>query len=93
MPNVPTMAQVGLPAATVVIWYGLLGPAGMPANVVDRLRNETVAVLNSPVAKQRFKAAGFDTMPLAGNEFEKIAVDEYKLWKDIAAAEKIVLEE
>ncbi len=76
MPNVPTMAQVGLPGATVVIWYGLLGPAGMPANVVDRLRKETVSALNSPEAKQRFKAAGFETLPLAGGEFEKIAVDE-----------------
>jgi tripartite-type tricarboxylate transporter receptor subunit TctC len=71
----------------------LLGPAGMSANVVDRLRKETVAALSSPETKQHFNAAGFDTMPLAGAEFEKIAVDEYRTWKDIAAAENIVVDE
>ncbi len=92
-PNVPTMKEAGLPGATVVIWYGLLGPAGMPANVVEKLRKETVATLNSPEAKERYKKAGFGTLPLAGNEFQKVAVEEYKLWKGIATAEKIQIEE
>ena len=93
VPNVPTMTEVGLPGATVVIWFGLLGPARMPANVVDRLRKESVAALNSPDAKKRFKAAGFDTDPLAGDEFEKFVGAEYKLWKDLAASERITLDE
>lgn len=93
VPNVPTMAEAGLPSATVVIWYGLLGPAGMPANLVDKLRRETVAALSTPEAQERYKKAGFGTLPLAGDAFQKVAVDEYKLWKDIAAAEKISIEE
>ena len=93
VPNVPTMKEVGLPGATVVIMFGLLGPAGMPANVVDRLRKESVAALNNPEARKRFKAAGFETDPLAGDEFEKFVGAEYKLWKDLAASEHIVLDE
>ena len=93
VPNVPTMKEVGLPGATVVIMFGLLGPAGMPANVVDRLRKESVAALNSPEARKRFKAAGFETDPLAGDEFEKFVAAEYKLWKELAASEHIVLDE
>ena len=93
VPNVPTMKEAGLPGATVVIWFGLLGPAGMPANVVDRLRKDAVAALNSPEAKKKYKAAGFETDPLAGDEFEKFAGAEYKLWKELAASEHIVLDE
>jgi tripartite-type tricarboxylate transporter receptor subunit TctC len=93
VPNVPTMKEAGLPGATVVIWFGLFGPAGMPANVVDRLRKESVAALNAPEAKKRFKAAGFDTDPLAGDDFEKFVGAEYKLWKELAASEHIVLDE
>ena len=93
VPNVPTMKESGLPGATVVIWFGLLGPAGMPANVVDRLRKDSVAALNSPEAKKKYKAAGFETDPLAGDEFEKFAGAEYKVWKELAASENIVLEE
>jgi tripartite-type tricarboxylate transporter receptor subunit TctC len=93
VPNVPTMKESGLPGATVVIWFGLLGPAGMPANVVDRLRKDAVAALNSPEAKKKYKAAGFETDPLAGDEFEKFAGAEYKLWKELATSEHIVLDE
>jgi tripartite-type tricarboxylate transporter receptor subunit TctC len=93
VPDVPTMKEVGLPGATVVIWFGLLGPAGMPPNVVERLRKESVAALNSPEAKQKFRAVGFEPDPLAGDEFEKFVATEYKLWKDLAASEGIVIEE
>ena len=93
VPNVPTMKESGLPGATVVIWFGLLGPAGMPANVVDRLRKDAVAALNSPEAKKKYKAAGFETDPLAGDDFEKFAGAEYKLWKELATSEHIVLDE
>ena len=93
VPNTPTMKESGLPGATVVIWFGLLGPAGMPANVVDRLRRESVAALNSPEAKKKFKAAGFETDPLAGDDFEKFVMTEYRTMKAIAEAEKIVVED
>jgi tripartite-type tricarboxylate transporter receptor subunit TctC len=91
IPNVPTMKEVGLPDVTIGIWYGILGPAGMPADVTDRLRKEVVDALNSAEAKQRYKAAGFELSPLAGAEFEKAVATESKIWKDLAEAEKIVV--
>jgi tripartite-type tricarboxylate transporter receptor subunit TctC len=92
-PNAPTMTEVGVPGATVLIWYGILAPPGLPANVLDRLRKDTVAVLNSPEGQERYKKAGFALAPLEGTEFEKIVNEEAKLWKEIADAEKIVVEE
>jgi tripartite-type tricarboxylate transporter receptor subunit TctC len=93
VPDVPTMKEAGLPGATVVIWFGLLGPAGMPPAVVERLRKDAVAALSSSEAKQRFRAAGFETDPLPGAAFENFVGAEYKQWKDLGASEGIVLEE
>lgn len=92
-PDLPTVGELGMPDATVAIMYGLVGPAGMPPAVVERLRRDVVAVLNSPEAKQKFSAAGFQTSPLAGDEFEKFVMSEYRTMKIIAEAEKIVVED
>jgi len=92
-PDVPTMTEIGLPDATLAIMYGLVGPAGMPAAVTEKLRRDTVAVLNSPEAKAKFQAAGFQPSPLAGDEFEKFVMAEYRTMKAIAEAEKIVVDE
>ena len=67
--------------------------AGMPAAVTEKLRRDTVAVLNSPEAKAKFQAAGFQPSPLAGDEFEKFVMAEYRTMKAIAEAEKIVVDD
>jgi tripartite-type tricarboxylate transporter receptor subunit TctC len=92
-PDLPTLAELGMPGATVAIWYGLVGPANMPANVVERLRTDTVAVLNSPEAKQKFGAAGFQPNPLSGDAFEQFVMDDYKTMKSVAEAENLVVDD
>jgi hypothetical protein len=54
---------------------------------------ESVAALHSPETRKKFKAAAFETDPLAGDEFEKLVGVEYKLWKELAASEHIVIDE
>ncbi len=92
-PELPTLAELGMPGATVAIWYGILGPANMPPAIVDRLRKDMMAVLTSPEAKQKFMAAGFQPDPLAGDDFEKFVMDEYRTWNSLADAEKITIED
>ncbi len=92
-PDLPTLAELGMPGATVAIWYGILGPPNMPPAVVEKLRNDMMAVLNSPEAKEKFMAAGFQPDPLAGDAFEKFVMDEYRTWKNLGEAEKITLED
>jgi tripartite-type tricarboxylate transporter receptor subunit TctC len=84
MPDVPTVSELGYPGATVVIWYGILGPANMPPDVLAYLRKQTVEALNSPEAKAKFKAAGFNVDPLSGEDFEPYVAKEADLWKGIA---------
>jgi tripartite-type tricarboxylate transporter receptor subunit TctC len=86
MPDVPTLAESGLPGATVAIWYGLLGPANMPPDVVAKLRTETVAALNSDDARKKFGAAGFVPEPLAGDAFQKYVEAELATWISVAAS-------
>lgn len=93
VPDLPTLAELGMPAATVAIFYGIVGPAGMPPAVVNRLREDTMAVLASAEAKQKFAQAGFELDPLAGNDFEKFVMDEYRTMKTLAETEKITIED
>jgi tripartite-type tricarboxylate transporter receptor subunit TctC len=89
VPDAPTMAELGVPQATVVPWYGVMGPAGLPANVVERLRKDILAAVESADVQEKLKKAGWVPAPLFGAELQKFANDEYLQWKEIAEAEKI----
>jgi tripartite-type tricarboxylate transporter receptor subunit TctC len=49
-PDIPTIAEAGLPGYEAVQWYGLLAPAGTPQDIIARLHKETVAILQAPGA-------------------------------------------
>ena len=91
LPGVPTMKEAGLQQATVMTWYGMLGPAKIPASVMERLRTEITSVVESPAIRERLEKIGLQLAPLFGAEFEKSAFDEYRRWKAIAEAERIVV--
>lgn len=92
LPDVPTMAEAGLPSATVSIWYGIMGPPGLPAAILAKLRTASLAALNDDAFKKKFEAAGFEPAPLVGDDFEKAVIKEYGMWKEIAAANHISLD-
>ena len=58
LPEVPTLAEVGLPDGGLVAFIGLLGPAGMPAEVLGRLRDAFAAALADPGVRERAEAMG-----------------------------------
>lgn len=62
-PELPTLAEAGMEGIDVNIWYGLVGPAGMPADVVRRLFDATTMALNEPAVRQKLAALGYDTFP------------------------------
>ena len=66
-PEVPTMAEVGLPGITIDNWLGLSAPAGLPAPIAERLRAETVAALATPEMRRRLDERGI-TGEAAGPE-------------------------
>ena len=79
-PELPTVAESGLPGYEAIAWNGLLAPAGTPKEVVARLNAELKAVLESPDIRQRFDAQGFAaaySTPVAYGNFLQAEVDKW----------------
>lgn len=54
LPSVPTVAESGLPGYDVTLWYGIVGPKGMPPEVVKRLNEEVKRILERPETATKF---------------------------------------
>jgi tripartite-type tricarboxylate transporter receptor subunit TctC len=83
LPQVPTMGESGLPGFTSETYFGLLGPAGMPKNLVTVINAETVKFLKTDEARQRYQQNGADPMPSTPEEFYKIQTAEYARVKKV----------
>ncbi len=83
LPQVPTVAESGVPGYAATNWYGLLAPAGTPKAVIDRFNKELVAALKSPDVIQQLKDRGIDAAPGSPAEFTKFVRDEEKKWLPI----------
>ena len=79
-PDLPTMAESGYPGFEAVPWFGLMGPAGLPAPLVDRLHRDTVKVLSTPDVKKRFDSFGMDLVLGTPAEFAATIDRELPAW-------------
>jgi tripartite-type tricarboxylate transporter receptor subunit TctC len=78
LPNVPTMAEAGLPALQVSAWYGLYAPAGTPKAVVDLLFKDVSAILAMPDTIKRLEAAGAEPGHMSQSAFADYQAAEYQ---------------
>jgi tripartite-type tricarboxylate transporter receptor subunit TctC len=69
LPDVPTMAEAGLPGFQMSSWFGFLAPAGTPRPIITRLNAETVKALNTPEVKTATAAMGANAMPGTPEQF------------------------
>jgi tripartite-type tricarboxylate transporter receptor subunit TctC len=69
LPEVPTMAEAGLPGFEILSWFGLLAPAGTPAPIVARLNAETVKALGSADVQATFAKQGLEAKPGTPEQF------------------------
>ena len=86
LPEVPTMAEAGLPEAEMVTWFGLVAPAATPKPIIDRLNREVVKVMNMPDVRELFSKQGVDPEPNSPAEFAKMISDEYARWTKVIRA-------
>ena len=82
LPDMPTVAEFA-PGYETSAWYGIGGPKGMPADVVDRIGREVNAGLADPKMMARFADLGGAPMPLAPAEFNKLIADETEKWAKV----------
>jgi tripartite-type tricarboxylate transporter receptor subunit TctC len=80
LPNVPTIAEAGVPGYEHILWGMLLVPAATPKEVVDRLNAEATKALGAPDARERYLAMGVEpapTTPQRAAEYLKSETDKY----------------
>ena len=82
-PDIPTIAESGVPGFEVVAWGGIIGPANLPKDIVTRLNAEIRTALASPAVRERFKALGADTDPSTPEEFRELSRRETIKWAQV----------
>ena len=83
LPEVPTVAEAGLPGFEVTTWYGILAPAGTPRPIIARLNTELIKVMHSPEMKERLAGIGTDPVTSTPEEFAQYIQSEIAKWGDV----------
>jgi tripartite-type tricarboxylate transporter receptor subunit TctC len=86
LPDVPTMAEAGLPEVTTSLWFGLLAPAGTPRPVIDKLAAATRQAVHTPAAVDALRPQGDDPLDAGPDEFAAFIQSEVARWKKVALA-------
>ena len=83
LPDVPTMAEAGLPGYDCGVWWALMGPAGMPADVVAKIARDTTAALQTQAFKDRLTTVGATPRGSSPRELDALIRAEYDKWGPI----------
>jgi len=90
-PDVPTVAEAGLPGFEVVSWYGLIGPAGMPQAVVKRLNAEAVKAAGSNAFRGRMEPLGFEVITSTPDRMAQMLAADSARWAAVIKAAGVTL--
>jgi tripartite-type tricarboxylate transporter receptor subunit TctC len=82
-PDIPTIAEAGVPGYASDTWYGLLAPAQTPAAIVTALHGAAVKALKDPATRARLTALGAEPVGSAPEEFARMIAAEQKLWAKV----------
>lgn len=88
-PEVPTVAESGLPGYEIGSWYGLFAPAATPKDVVQRLSAETIKALTAADLRARFVNLGADPISLSAEESAALLARELERWSKVAKQVRI----
>ena len=83
LPEVPTIAEAGVPGYEAMTWNGIVAPAGMPRAMIDRLNTELNRALAEPGLQQKLAAIGAEPAGGTPEEFAKFIRNEYAKWGDV----------
>ena len=92
LPQVPTVAEQGFPGFDVPTWIGLVGPAGLPREVVQALNRALAEGLKTPEATERFAQIGAETAPGTPEQFADTIAAEHLRWGKVIRDAKITLD-
>jgi len=85
LPDLPAVAE-SVPGYSFILWYGLVGPAGLPADILTRLNTDIGKVLNDPEIKTRLANQGVDATPSTPREFADLIASDLKKYAKVVPA-------
>lgn len=91
LPDVPTFEELGYKGFDGVQWYGIVGPAGLPAPIVARLNDEINKALADPELRARLSGEALEPMPMSPDEFGRYMRDDIARWSKVAKERGIEL--
>jgi tripartite-type tricarboxylate transporter receptor subunit TctC len=83
LPDIPTIAEAGVPTYESVNWWGLVAPAGTPAAIVEKLHREVAAVQDNPEVQKQFANEGASVVKMSTAEFSQHMVKEMNKWERV----------
>jgi len=83
LPEVPTVSEAGLAGFEVTSWYGVFGPAGLPADIVVKLNSEIGSAVTAPDVKERLAALGAEPSVKAPDQFARYVRQEITKWAKV----------
>ena len=79
-PDVPTMAEAGFPGFDASIWFSIVGPSGLPKEVMDKLVPALTSVMKDPEVILAIKREGYDPMPMTPQQTAERIKSDFELW-------------
>jgi tripartite-type tricarboxylate transporter receptor subunit TctC len=89
MPEVPTIAEAGVPGYDTGGWYGLVAPPGLPKEIANLLSTEVVKIMTMQDVRERFIAEAADPVGSNGAEMGDFLARDFKRWTDVVKVANI----
>lgn len=91
-PDLPTIAEAGVPGYSAAAWYGLFAPAGTPPAIVEKIQKEVANYLKTPAAAERMKSLGAEAVGSDPETFRKFVLSEMERWAKVVSTAGIKLD-
>jgi len=92
LPDLPTLAEAGVPGYEMAAWYGIMAPAGTPRPIVDRLQREIAAALSAPDVRARIADDGAEPSGNSPEAFAAFAAAERRKWAEVVRDARITVD-
>jgi tripartite-type tricarboxylate transporter receptor subunit TctC len=89
LPDLPTLAEAGVPGYEATSWYGFLGPAGLPPDIVAKLNRDLIKIVQNPAMKEKFASLGIEPVTGTPDEFGAYIRSEMAKWRAVVTAADI----
>jgi tripartite-type tricarboxylate transporter receptor subunit TctC len=89
LPDLPTLSEAGVPGYDATSWYGILGPANLPPQIVSYLNSELTRIVTAPEMKNKFLELGVEPVTGTPGEFNHYIQAEIEKWRDVVTTAHI----